>query len=266
MKNINLKSVLLLAIGLLIFIYSCKKTVTNEGTTGNNYVQMLARTVSIVSDLNPEGQRIFNDIKNAKYNLTVMCSYNFGNTQSNNNPYIFGGTTPTNFSIEIDGNQYSPAQNGGWYRPGSEFESFFGKNIEVKVNKKNSSDEIVKKIYYPQEIHFTQLSTVGELYINRVGNTIAWNTDNQNPSGQVVLSYKCFDNDNLSSIDGIVSEDILVLDDNGNYNIDGIISNPEIKRIELELGRGNGFSINDAENGNTFFNIKSSDFHTYLLK
>ena len=62
----------------------------------------------------------------------------------------------------------------------------------------------------------------------------------------------------------MLKTDFLILDDNGTFNIDQLISNEEIQRISFSLVRGNGFSsLIDGEK--TIITIRCVDSHEYLI-
>jgi hypothetical protein len=266
MKNLITGTVIFLTVGAITLV-ACNKdkdlnSVNNEQDT---FVPLLKRSYDLEGSLNTEATRVAFQLRNADYNLAINATSNYGTYPANlQSAVIFGGFTQQELNLSINNYTYNAADNGGWFRPGAEFSTFYDKDLTIKMwNDNGPSIETVT--HFPKLISFKKLGVANDLNINRIGNNLVWEKDIANTTGKVVLSYKCYSNETLGEIVGQLSTGVIVLDDNGSYNIDHLLSNKEIKRVELELGRGNGTSFDDSEKGNTFFNIKSSDFHEYIV-
>lgn len=250
------------AVSLLGF-YSCQKINDNKNEIAK-YIPLAGKTITFFN-LNDEAKRVAEELEEAVYNLTVNASASFGKyPQDLDRVVIFGGYTPNNLQLQVNDYTYSASENGGWYRPGEEFKTFFDNTLSVQISNGVSSNQFT--FHAPKLIAFKKLGQGNSLEIGKEGNLLEWNTDPNNTTGQVVLSVKCYDNEELGEHKGLIYSDIFVIDDKGSYDISHITSQNGIKRIEIELGRGNGGSFVDEVNGNTFFNVKSSDYHEYLIR
>jgi hypothetical protein len=88
---------------------------------------------------------------------------------------------------------------------------------------------------------------------------LVWAPDPDNVLGKVILYYTLFD-----AGGNMLKEDGELIDDNGSYSIDNIISNPNVKSIYFRLLTGNTTST--LVNGKKLlFSIESYDHHRYEI-
>lgn len=254
----------MLGISLSILgISSCQKINKTLNETGK-YIPLLGKTISFL-DLNEEGKRLAGELEEAVYHLTVNASANYGHySDPLNQAVIFGGYTPNDLHLEVNEYQYSASENGGWYRAGDEFETFFNNDIQGKIYNNISANEFT--FYAPDWIAFKKLGKENSITISKENNVLEWNSDPLNTTRKVVLSVHIYNNQELGNFNGLIYSDLLIIDDTGSYDISYLTSKSGAQRIEIELGRGNGASFIDKVNGNTFFSIKSSDYHEYIIK
>jgi hypothetical protein len=76
------------------------------------------------------------------------------------------------------------------------------------------------------------------------------------------MSYTIRDNERDPMDGNSVSHDFLILKDDGEFNVDALISNPLFKSLDFTIFRGNI----DEFGSNVNFDIRTVDLHLYEIK
>lgn len=246
-------------ISILTIHISCNKD--NEQIKENKpTIAQQALTAAVLpSDANAEVQRIFADVQGNKYVFGVIANPNFGNSKSHD--IYLSGKTPADLYLSINGVNYSN-NNGRWMQQSQAFGSYFGNNVTVTVKK--GSSQFNKTMYIPKMVVCPKICDQYQ-YINRTGNMLNWNVDQQNPMNKVAISYELYDSDDLFGNAAPYEKNIILVNNSGSYNMDNLISNPQCKRINFMIVSGNAFSftINQEK---YLFDLFSADHHEYLIR
>ena len=271
-KIIDMRKILILTTVILAII-SCSKEISDLDKTGNNTLnEPLLSTSALISnfilpdDINSEGERISNDVFDPKYTIAVIDNPNFG-TFSSTPEYdiIFGGKSPSNIKIKLNGDEYTPSTNGQWFGQGIEYKNYYGKNVLVEIFENDNLLES-SSIYVPRPILTNKLGSVGSQEISRTGNTLTWDADNTgNSSNKVALIYYLYDNNNIGSEEGLYERNLLLLDNNGLYNLDGILADTECKKIYFRLVNGSTVSCNVNGSEKLLVHISTFNHHEYIV-
>ncbi len=259
-----MKNLFFISLILTFVFFSCTKS--TEKSNDDNSVRSseeIIKSFAKPSNLNSETSRIIDDITTPKYTVGVIDNPNYGKFSSTPEADIMiSGKTPANISIQIDGDNYSPNSNGEWLLQSGDFKKYYGKNVNIVISDGDSSHSF--NVYIPKQVLVKQLSATQSNTIQKTGNNLTWVPDGNSLSGKVALFYELYNNEDLGSNSGIYKRDILLLDDNGSYNIDGLIDN-ECKRIFFRMISGNTASTYFNDEKLLFF-IASYDHHEYIVK
>jgi hypothetical protein len=267
------KNYVILAILFFSFSLGCKEKNDQfeQNNKGKNFFSFISEDFNyddlldrIIGPTNNEILRIYEDIYDHEDNITVVDNPNFGSFSSSPQYDIFiGGSSQNGVQLKINGTPYEPLPAGNFLKQSLEFKSYYGTNVNFELSKNGISIEN-KTIYIPEQALAMKLSDSNSVEINRTGNMLSWNVDQNNLSQKVILHYSLYNNQDFISNQGLIDSDFKLLEDNGSFNIDNLISNNQVKRIAFKLVRGNGFSA-DIEGIKTFINIRSVDHHEYTI-
>ena len=133
------------------------------------------------------------------------------------------------------------------------------RNVHVKINS-GSTVLTESDIYVPKAHLASKLGEEGGAVIGRTGNNLTWTPDNNNVSGKIILFYHLYSDDGKTELD----VDAELLDDDGSFSLDNIISNTNIKKIGFTLISGN--TVSTTCNGKKIlFHIDTRDHHNYMI-
>ena len=269
MKNITKKIVTVLSLAIItaITITACKKSkpttpAIEEESLVSSLSSRLISNFVLPANSNAETKRIFEAVQDPKYSFGIIDNPGYGtfSTKSLQYDILMSGKTPANISITLNGVPYAAKANGQWFKQDIELKNYYGKNVAVRVN-----NNLTFNMYVPKPALVRKLTTLdGTADINRTGNLLTWTRDPNSKTGKVVLYYELYDNAELGQ-KGMYNNNIVLLDDNGSYNLDPIISNVKAKKIYFKMVSGNVVSF--LINGEKYlFGIDTRDHHEYNIR
>lgn len=262
-----MKKKLILIAAVSSLIGSCAKVAdkTNNNSTNNSLSSLISGFV-LPEDANDEVHRIFSDIQSPDYEVAIIDNPNFGKySQTPEYDIIMGGASDNNISISLNGTEYVSQTDGQWTKQDISLKNYYNKNVDI-VFKQEGNKAQKSTIYVPKPAVFEQLSPIGSQSITRSGNQLKWESDINSTTQKVVLYYQTYSNDEPGNETGVISKGIELLNDNGSYNIDHLVSNSNVKKIYLKLISGNAFAFTTSNNKKLLFYISTHDHHEYMLE
>jgi len=258
-KMKNLKYLLL---SILFVSFGCKKE-NVPPTKKVISLQSLIRNPSSSYDLNDEGWRVFDDISDPDYTFGIIDNLNFGHFGTNPNfPIYLSGLTKPNVTLTLNNRSFNPVQNGNWFLRANDLKSYYGTVVDIDISINGQHYQAER--YIPVPVQIQDLSQTRSLYINRTGKSLNWNVDPLNAVGKIALYYNLYRNEEFGSTNGVYDNGILLLDDNGSFDLTTLLSENATKRISFSVVTGNTFSFLH-DNFKYLFNIVAIDHHEYLL-
>lgn len=258
-----MKHILILGLAVTLLASSCQKNSLSSDKRGkSNPVAKLSR-----DGLNSEGLRIADAIDKYDYEVAIVDNPNYGLFSQNAESDIYiAGRSDVSLTVTINGAQFQPVDaDGHWWKQDIALKNFFGQTVTVHLEDNADGSSHDATLYIPTQLQASKLSIGDGVEINRTGNTLNWNPDPDNPTGKAVIYYTLYDNDDYAGNSGFISSDADIVDDNGSLNIDYLISDPQVKRINFIIGRGNATSF--VANGHkVLFDIRSCDSHEYIIQ
>jgi hypothetical protein len=267
-KTVKIVAVATALFGMVsIGFIACSKKGNNPmtNTTGNSALREGYSLFSWLSTsgLNQNAIDLANHVDGHTQEVSIMDNPNYGSfSPSPENDIYFSGQSNSNLSISIDGFKYSARDDGQWLRHDSKLKTYFGKNLSVKISDGSSTNTY--SIYQPTQMRVVKLGQANSLNIARTGNNITWNADPLNSAGKVILYYSTYSNAEYMSNEGLVDRNFVILEDNGQWNLDNLITDQSIRRIKLQFVRGNAVSLLSGEE-KVLFHISSVDHHEYII-
>jgi hypothetical protein len=211
---------------------------------------------------NAETKRIYAAVQNPKYSFGIIDNPGYGTFSTKYPEYdiLMSGKTPANISISLNGVPYKAEANGQWCRQAIDLKNYYGKNVTLKVNNSQTFN-----MYVPKPALVKKIGIPGMAEITRTGNQLTWTKDPNSATGKVVLYYELYDNSEFGSSKGMYYNNIVLLDDNGSYNLDPLISDQKAKKIYFKMVSGNAVSF--VINGEKYlFVIDTRDHHEYDIR
>ncbi len=258
MKTIAKTSIQLLII-LALFITSCKK---DKAVTNSNTSSIKTTISNLRVLLNEEGRRIVDDAMDYDYSVGVIDNPNYGKFGLDPAYDVYlGGATPNDIKISLNGTEYAAQSNGQWAKNGIEFKNYFG--TKVKINISDSKNSQAYEVYVPTHALAKKLGMPQSQYINRTGNVLTWTPDPLNKTGKVALYYHLCTGDNG---DTWFANNVLLLDDNGSFSLDDVLSDTKTTKINFMLITGNVVSFITKDNKKLICFIRSCDSHEYFIQ
>ncbi len=260
-----MKKTALIILAAAFCFTACKK---NEEKTDNGHLlsslQQSLADYTIPENTNEEARRQINDIQDPKYTIAIIDNPNFGKFSATpENDISISGKSLSDVGLTLNNVPYHADRNGQWYKQGSVFKNYYGRNVAVNLSD-SRGNTFTANMYVPRPILADQLSPAGRQEIQRTGNRLSWTRDPNNRANKVALYYVLYDNQNLGDEGGVIKTDILLLDDGVPFNMDNILSNASCKRIYFRLITGNTASTT-FNNEKVLFHISSYDHHEYLV-
>lgn len=259
-----MKQILLITLLITTVLSSCKK---DSVKTDNNVktTEQIIKNFVMPSGINDEAKRIINDVTEPDYTIAITDNPNYGKFSST--PWadiMLAGKSPSDIIIKLDGNTYTPVNDDGmWFVQSADLKQYYGKNVEINIKDSDSSYNF--NLYIPKPVLVNQLSPAQSQVITKSDNVLTWDIDENNTSDKVAFFYELYDNEDVSSSVAPYKRDILLLDNNGNYNIDNLIDN-NCKRIFFRMITGNTASFINKDGKKILFYIASFDHHEYIVK
>lgn len=254
------KTILMLC--LAISLVSCNKETNEKPKSGSLSAAEIIQNMKLASNLDPEATRVYNDVLRPKYTVAIIDNPNFGRfSPTPEYDVCISGKSKNEVRIKVDEVEYAP-YDGQWLKQSIEFKNYYGKTVNIEI--KSGAFTMSKSIYIPKQILVKQLSKPSSLNITRSNNVLRWTPDVNNKNQRVALFYDLYDNAEIGH-DGLYKRDILILDDNGEYNIDHILADKKCKKIYFRMISGNTTSaiINGEK---LLFHISSHDHHEYMVE
>ncbi len=251
MKKIKLFSILT----FVLVLFSCKKEVVI------NQKNSIIASIVLPPDANAEVHRIHNDVININYHLGVVISSMYGLEPKDPNeaPYFSGGGVD-GLNVSINGQLFSGASHS-WATNIGAFGSYFGATNEL-IFYNNSGDSMYVNRYFPVPQRMNSLTgdIRQSITINRTGNNITWNVDNNWGSNKIALEYYLHESEEGFAYD----RGVLVIDNDGSYNIDHLLTDTKCKFVKLIMVSGNTASFIMGGKKH-LFDITNYDLHSYYV-
>lgn len=250
-----MKKIAILLPFLLLWASCQKDNVLNNAADSFKSVHELSEAIN----LNTETKRLADVLQNNKFTMAAHANANFGNL-SKEYAYYLSGKAPTNVSLNLLGNIYRPNSEGQLLTQHyPELATVWGtqKKFQIKTN----INTIDYDLYVPKAITAKMLSD-NTLNISRKGNNLNWEADAKNASTLVMLQYRLYDH--IENEGNIIKDEFLFLPDNGSYNIDHLLTDPNAKSIWLMLTRGTAVDFMTQE-GKINFRFQANDAHYYNI-
>lgn len=251
-----------------IIIFSCKKeenlkkTNVQNSLDNSNQNHVGSRDIAdltLPEDATEEMTRVFNDIQNANYVLSITANPNYGIYCSTclSDTYLNGVTEINDdISLKINSTNYIPDNNGQFLITNSAWQDLYDSDVDVEI-KSGTTTLKSTTMHAPKRCLVNRLGTNG--IISRTGNTLNWTPDSNNSVGYVIIYYYLFDSNNE-----MLENDAELVVDDGSFSIDNIISDNNVSTIYFQVIRGNTTST--TVNGEKLlFIIESIDHHRYQI-
>ena len=256
-----MKKSLILSLVLLSTIISCKK----ESSDTSTEIQFGQFRIGLESPLNDACLNFLNEMANGTYSVGVSDNPNFGNFASSHpeSDIFINGKAKPHLKIEVDNMTYQTDDNGQILTQDINLKRLYGKEVNIKISDENTSQTY--KIYVPKPALVTKLGQSQSIDINRKGNTLKWTPDPSSPFKKICLYYVPYDNPEFGGTNSTpVTAKRVFIDDDGEFSLDEILSNTNIKRINFMLISGNAVAFT-SQGVKTVFDIRTSDSHEYVI-
>lgn len=255
-----MKNTIFILSTICIFTLSCKKEPSNilDSEQPEFSMNEAIWDYLLPADFNSTGLRIAEDVISPDYEVSIMDNANFGSFSSNPQEDIyFSGMTPSDITIKINNETYSPNTSGQWLNEDIFYKNYYGSRVEVTIS--NGTSFKKDSLYIPYPALAPRLSNGFSKEISRTGNSLSWTADANNEAEYVALVYYLYDS-NGQLFDG----DMVLIEDDGEFNMDSILSDLNISTIYFKLITGNTLAetFNDKK---ILFHISSIDHHEYYI-
>ncbi|MBK8474358.1 MAG: hypothetical protein IPL33_20515 [Sphingobacteriales bacterium] len=199
-------------------------------------------------------------LQDNKFSAWAQSNANFGNLSDDYGYYIMG-KLPANITISLQGKTYVPdGPNTQIFSNEPTIKASFGKTETFQIS--DGSNTQSYSLYVPKTITMNKLLHDQSLNISRAGNNLTWQADPNNASKLVMLQCRVYNQ--IENEGDIIEDKILFLPDNGSYNIDHLLTNPNAKSIFLMITRGTAVDFVSQE-GKIGFVFRADDAHYYNL-
>ncbi|MBK8474254.1 MAG: hypothetical protein IPL33_19945 [Sphingobacteriales bacterium] len=251
-----MKKILILLSFTLLWV-ACQKDneLSNEPSSLKTSYEL-----SEVINLNAETKRLADVLQNNKFTVGAIANANFGSLPLDIAYYV-SGKTPANISINLQNKTYTPTAEGQYMQEYSpELNTIWGSQQTFQIS--DGSNTQSYSLYVPKTITMNKLLHDQSLNISRAGNNLTWQADPNNASKLVMLQCRVYNQ--IENEGDIIEDKILFLPDNGSYNIDHLLTNPNAKSIFLMITRGTAVDFVSQE-GKINFRFQANDAHYYNL-
>lgn len=255
-----MKKTILSIIGLILLM-ACSKEINNQAPEQLPTFSALIANYSLPADANAEVRRIAEAVQSPDYTFGITDNPNYGIFSSTPEYGVFmSGSTPNTIGLQLDGISIDQS-NGQWLQQGLVFKQFYGKTVEVVITN-NGIVQVIDSIYVPEPALTPVLGS--NLHISRSGNVLSWEADQNNPANKISLVYSLYNSADIGDISGEIKRGVLVIDNNGSYSIDHLLSDLAVKKIYFRLVSGNALAA-EIDGNKILFSIKTYDQHIYIV-
>lgn len=260
---------ILLFLFLAVLFFTCKDS-NNEFPARYENLNGVDRAISIYN-LKSNGFQLTNEqsemiqllAEDRSNHIAVQATANWGNySPTPSQSFTLMGRFPTGIAIQFPFRDVTDEDGDGLVVVrDTMFKDLFGKNISFNIKGGSDGDRNYTS-YIPKLLTAPQISSPQRMEISRnKSNKLTWNPDSDNPLKVVLLQYYC-KNDSQNPMGGkVIKNDVLVIDDDGEFDIQPLLADPNIKSIQLNLIRGVAFPYDDE----VLFSITTNDMHLYQV-
>ncbi len=252
-----MKKILILLSFTLLWV-ACQKDneLSNEPSSLKTSYEL-----SEVINLNAETKRLADVLQDNKFTVGAIANANFGSLQEGFAHYLSGKAPTANLSVNLQGKIYTPDVEAQFRNPRyPELNTIWGSQQTFQIS--DGSNTQSYSLYVPKTITMNKLLHDQSLNISRAGNNLTWQADPNNASKLVMLQCRVYNQ--IENEGDIIEDKILFLPDNGSYNIDHLLTNPNAKSIFLMITRGTAVDFVSQE-GKINFRFQANDAHYYNL-
>jgi hypothetical protein len=245
---------------LTLFVSSCTKdTVTSNKAEKKSLLKSIA-----AHTLSSNQQNVYDIYSKLDFELSLMSNANYGmlsEEENENSDFYLLGKVPEDIIATIGGVEYKPGQNSQITQYNKEFSHFFGLNYQVSLKDNEKSESFTLQI--PPKLTISKLGETNSIVIERTGNVFTWEGDNSNNEG-ILIMYNLYDSEDVSTR-AKISSDYLITPDDGNFNLDELIADANVKSINLTFIRANIVNFVSHEK-NVVWTFRANDHHEYIIK
>ncbi len=249
----NIKS--LTSLVFVLVLASCTKeaSVPNNNNVSNPMMSLVA--LSSGYHLTTTSAAIASDMQDAEYEFTVIHTSNFGETVD----VIAGGVIPSGPTVYVNNIQMNPF-SGDSYLLNDVPISLFDNTVTLKDN----SNDTLMSLQVPKIIQARKLGDDNSLDLQISEHpTLTWEMDDSNPTGQVAIYIKYYEDANLNSAP--IDTKLFIVDDlDEAFDITTDFVSGAVA-INLQLVRGNAKNFSYSTSDYILFNVRSSDHHFYIM-
>jgi hypothetical protein len=260
---------IILGLGVVLIAFtSCNDVVSLELDT--NSVE-IPEAVSIYDlDLNSfdltdaQKERIITLSSRKNFNIALQANGNWGtfSTTNSNDAYSLMGKFPEDLTVKLPMGDYSSttSDNMVWVKE-AEFEQAFGNNFSFTLENSSTSEDF--SFYVPKKLQIGKLGAPQSMTIQRnTTNLLKWEADPNNELGVILITYFSRNNATDPLKGEIVKSDVLVIKDDGEFDLSSIIKDVNQKSIQFSAFRGNAVVFDE----NVLFSVVSTDIHIYQIE
>ena len=253
---------IIISLTAIVIIGACKKEVQTQAQKVLPSFSTIISVVVLPPDANEEVKRIAEAVYNPDFTFGLTDNPNYGSFSSTPQYDIFmSGSTPPTIGLKLDGTAIHQ-DNGQWLQQSIDFKNYYGKAVDVEITN-NSVSVYSGTVYVPKPAKAPLLNA--DLKISRTGNMLTWEVDPDNPANKIALAYSLYSTSGLNDMTGEVDRGVLLIDNNGSFNIDALLLNTEVKKIYFRLVSGNAIAV-DVDGQKVLFTIKTYDHHIYMIE
>lgn len=246
----------------LLLITACKKEALNPVEDPKPTYREIISNFTLPADANEEVTRIAEAIVNPDYTFGITDNPNYGKYSSSPEYDIYmSGSTPPSVGLKLDGNVINQA-NGQWLHQSIDYKQYFEKSVDIEITN-NGVIEYSGSVYVPKPAITPLLSP--DLHINRTGNTITWEVDQNYPANKIALAYSLHRTADLNNLTDEIDRGVLLIDNNGSFSIDQLLTNTEAHKVYFRLVSGNAVGV-EINGEKVLFAIKTYDHHVYAIE
>ncbi|KAB2813973.1 hypothetical protein [Phaeocystidibacter luteus] len=263
-----MKNLVLVLAGFLLL--SCEQKIEDVNESVVSWA--LIQNTDVEGEVNPELERMYDAIVNPDFELSIYDNSSFGvHSTDRGSDLILSGKLPlSGVSLELNGNVFIPNEldGKGFLYSGVNLNQYYGKQVQIRLI--HSGGVLLDETrYFPNQAIVSRLSSTGESTISTMdSHTLMWTPDPNNTSEKVALHYELFDysqEDEERFGDLPFEKRVIVLEDDGSFSIDDLISTPDCQMIFFEFISGNTFA-KDVQGEKLLISIVSFDSHEYNIE
>jgi hypothetical protein len=208
-----------------------------------------------------EMRRIYYTLQSDDYEVFVIDNAAFEKETPGKGEIMVSGRTETSdkISVHLDDTVISAKVDGQWFSATEAFRKFYGKSVNIKIM--SGTDVITQGNYYIPKRQIAKLTgEYNEEGLSRQGASFTWTPDKDDPCGKIFLRYMQYDQGGK-----IFGSGVKILENNGSYKLDEVLSDPALKRIDLDLISGNWIAAN-LMGRKLVFSFETVNYHEYKVQ